>query len=469
MACSRASGASRWSRWIVAFAMLVLWAHPATAQVPDTAKWNPVVRGLLREGMWSSPSYGLLAELVTKAPHRLSGSSGAATAVTVIEGMMQRLHFQNVRRENVIVPHWVRGSVEKAEIRGRHPYGLNICALGGSVGTPGRGITAGVVEVHSLEEARALGPKGKGKIIFFNRPMDASKVNTFEAYEGAVDQRGEGAIEAGRVGGVAAIVRSMTLRHDAVPHTGVMGYDEHVPKVPAAAVSTIDADTLSARLKRDPSLTVKLVLDCTTLPDASSANVLGEIVGSDKPEDIIVVGGHLDCWDKGVGAVDDGSGCVQAIEALRLINALGVHPKKTIRAVAFMNEENGNRGGRGYVENPARTKEHHLALIESDRGGFAPMGFELEGDSAFVAKTVRWSPLFSLLEASQWGPGFSGVDITPMVRTGVPGFGLVVESERYFDYHHSANDQLSAINPRELELGAVAEAFLCLLISEEGL
>ena len=298
--------------------------------------------------------------------------------------------------------------------------------------------------------------------------MDATKVNTFEAYEGAVDQRGDGANAAGVVGGVAALVRSMTLREDRVPHTGVMGYDEGVAKVPAAAVSTVDADTLSARLKRDPALKVKMTLDCRTLPDAPSANVLGEIVGSENPNEVIVVGGHLDCWDKGVGAVDDGSGCVQAIEALRLINASGIHPRRTIRAVAFMNEENGNRGGRGYVENPARKTEHHVALVESDRGGFTPTGFELEGDSVFVQKAAHWSPLFVPLQASEWGPGFSGVDITPMVRTGVPGFGLVVESQRYFDYHHSANDQLSAIHPRELELGAIVEAFLCLLISEQG-
>ncbi len=268
MDCNHNALRPRWKQWCILAALAAFGTSVAGSQQVDTAQWNPVVRGLLREGMWSTASYDLLRELVTKAPHRLSGSKGAADAVVVIESMMQRLHFQNVRRETVTVPHWVRGTMEKAEILGRRPFALNICALGGSIATPKQGITAGVIEVHSREEARALGPEAKGKIIFFNRPMDATKVNTFEAYEGAVDQRGEGAIEAGRVGGVASLVRSMTLRQDKVPHTGVMGYDDGVVKVPAAAISTVDADTLSARIKRDPSLKVRMALDCRTLPEA---------------------------------------------------------------------------------------------------------------------------------------------------------------------------------------------------------
>lgn len=441
----------------------------AAGQTADTTTYNPVIRGLLDKGMWSTPAYDLLRDLVKAAPHRLSGSKGAATAVAWMTSEMNVLQFDSVRQEAVMVPRWERGKIERADIVGRPSYRLEVCALGGSVPTPRGGLTAEVVEVHSLQEARALGSRGKGKIVFFNRPMDAREVDTFNAYEGAVDQRGEGADAAASVGGVAALVRSVSLRPDRVPHTGAMSYAKDVPEVPAAAISIMDADTLSARLKRTPSLRVRLRLDCRTLPDVPSANVLGEIVGTEKPRDIIVVGGHLDCWDKGEGAVDDGSGCVQALEALRLIKALGLHPKRTIRAVAFMNEENGSRGGKAYAADPARKGEHQVAAIESDRGCFAPTGFSVDCDSALFQRTERWKPFFKELQAGEWSQGFSGVDILPTVRQGVPGFGLVVESQRYFDYHHSDNDLISAVNPRELELGAITEALLCYLIAQEGL
>ena len=439
------------------------------AQPGDTATINPIIRGFLSDGMRTTHAYDLLARLVKAAPHRLSGSKGASDAVAWATATLKKEIFDNVQQESVMVPHWVRGTVERAEVIGRHSYRLAVCALGGSVPTPQGGLTAEVVEVHSLEEAHALGVKGKGKIVFFNRPMDVSRVGTFEAYGGAVDQRARGAIEAAKVGGVAALVRSMTMKADRVPHTGVMVYQDSVEKVPSAAVSLVDADSLSALLKRNPSAKVRLTLDCHTLHDAPSANVMGEILGREKPEEVVVVGGHLDSWDKGEGAVDDGSGCVQAIEALRLIQKLDLHPKRTIRAVLFMNEENGNRGGTGYANDPVRKTERPLAVIESDRGGFAPRGFDVAGDSTLLLRTHRWMPLFAQLNAEEWGAGFGGTDISPMIKEGVPGFGLVVESQRYFDYHHSENNVLSAINPRELELGAIVEALLCYLIAEEGI
>jgi carboxypeptidase Q len=437
------------------------------AQGPDTARYNPVIRALLSRGMRDLQAENLLRSLVAAAPHRLSGSPGAAKAVLWGAAALVDQGCEHVRQETVMVPHWVRGSTESAVVVGRRPYPLAVCALGGSVGTPPAGITAGVVEVHSFDELRALGPAAKGKIVFFNRPMDPAKVNTFEAYGGAVDQRGRGAVEASRHGGVAALVRSVTTKLDRVPHTGAMGYQDTIPKIPAAAVSTLDADTLSAMLKRTPHLRVTLRMGCRILPDVPSANVMGEIVGSEKPNDVIVVSGHLDCWDEGQGAVDDGAGCAQAIEALRLLQAIGVHPKKTIRAVLFMNEENGDRGGKGYAVDARRLQEHHLGAIESDMGGFAPRGFSVDADSLATLRSYRWRPLFAQLQADEWSTGYSGTDITPLVRTGVPGFGLIVEGQSYFDYHHSANDVLSAVHPRELELGAIAEALLAYLLSED--
>jgi len=261
----------------------------------------------------------------------------------------------------------------------------------------------------------------------------------------------------------------MTLALDNVPHTGSMGYVDSLPKIPAAAVSTVGADMLSRALQRSGHVRVHLTLSCKTLPDAPSANVIGEIRGTEFPDDVIVVSGHLDAWDTGAGAHDDGAGCAQAIEALSLLKMAGVHPKRTIRAVMFMNEENGLRGGRGYVANPARNGERHVAMIESDRGGFAPRGFSIDADSSVLLRAHQWRALLDSLEAGMVVKGFSGVDVSPMVAKGVPGFGLLTEDQRYFDYHHSAKDQIEAVNPRELELGAIAEALLSYLLSEDGL
>ncbi len=289
---------------------LFLLSLSVSAQPADTARYGPLLRVLITAGMETDSAFALLRTLVSTAPHRLSGSEGAAVAVKLTTSMMMRLGFEQVHQESVMVPHWVRGASAEAWVAGRKPYPLAICALGGSVATPKQGVTAGVVEVHNFEELRALGDDARGKIVFFNRPMDPTRIRTFEAYGGAVDQRGRGAAEAARAGGVAALVRSMTLRQDRVPHTGAMSYIDSVPKVPAAALSTVDADSLSAMLRRNPGLRVHLRLDCRTLPDAPSANVVGQITGSGKPDEVVVVSGHLDCWDKGQGAHDDGSGCM---------------------------------------------------------------------------------------------------------------------------------------------------------------
>jgi carboxypeptidase Q len=435
-------------------------------------KYSTVCDTLMKTGLRSCGSYDLLRELTGNAPHRLAGSEGAAKAVELTKRMMERLGFANVHVETCLVPHWVRGSVESAEILhpgGMRPIPLSVCALGGSIATPRNGITAEIVEVRSFDELKAFGGRAKGKIVFFNRPFDPAKLNTFEGYSGAVDQRGGGAVMAAKVGGVAALVRSMTTALDDVPHTGAMGYQDTIVHIPAAAVSTMGADRLSELLKKNPHLKVRLKLTCRTLPDAPSANVIGEITGAEKPAEVIVVGGHLDCWDKGSGAHDDGSGCMQGIEVVNLIKSVGLRPKRTIRAVMFMNEENGLRGGRAYPVAPQRVSEKQIAAIESDRGGFAPRGFDVQADSAVSEKVIQWGPLFERIEAGRIRKGGSGVDISPMVQSGVPGFGLDVENQRYFDYHHSDNDTFDKVNRRELEEGAIVEALLCYLISEEGL
>jgi carboxypeptidase Q len=448
--------------------MLVLTAAVCEAGIPA----DSLARQLLRKGLGSYHSHDLLTELVRVAGSRLSGSPGAVKAVNLTAAMMRRYGFENVHAESVMVPHWVRGKKEEALLLprgGGAARPLAVCALGGSDGTPRSGITAEVLEVRSFEELRAAGPRAAGKIVFFNRPMDPTLLNTFSAYGGAVDQRAGGAIEAARCGAVAAIVRSVTLARDNVPHTGSMGYRDSIPRIPGVAIGIRDADLLSATLIHDPHARVKIRLSCRTLPDAPSANVIGELRGSERPDEVIVIGGHLDAWDTGTGAHDDGAGCVQAIEALRLLKELGIKPKRTIRAVMFMNEENGSRGGRAYVAATQRSGERHIAAIEADRGGFMPRGFTVQGDSDVVERVKRWETVLGLVGAGVVTAGHAGVDVSPTVEAGAVGFGLIVDHQRYFDVHHSANDSIEAVHPRELELGAIAGALLVCLISEEGL
>lgn len=445
----------------------------ASGHQGEPVKLRDMLQRFIEQGLRTGLSYDLLAELTSKAPHRLSGSSGAAKAVEVTTDMLRRIGCDSVWNEPCTVPHWERGPVEKVELFGsgnrRDPRPLSACALGGSVGTPAGGIEGEVIEVKSLDEATALGKRAKGKIVFYNRPMDAGKLSTFEAYGDAVDQRSTGASIAARVGAVAALVRSMTRAQDDVPHTGTLNYLKGVPKIPAAALSTQAADALSRVLNRDPRARVRIKLSCRMLPDVPSANVIGEIRGCEKPAEIIIVGGHLDCWDKGMGAHDDGSGCVHAIEVLNLFRTLHITPKRTIRAVMFMNEENGSRGGEAYRVAPGRKSERTFAAIESDRGGFAPRGFTVQTDSVTFERILLWKPLFEELAAGRIIKGGSGSDVGPMVENGAVGFGLDVGDERYFDVHHSANDSIDRVHPRELELGAIATAFLCYLLSEYGI
>ncbi|MFQ5709933.1 MAG: M20/M25/M40 family metallo-hydrolase [bacterium] len=416
-------------------------------------------------------AYAMLRELTQTIGSRLSGSPQAAAAVEWGRQTMQKYGLENVHLQEVLVPHWVRGSVEEAAVLNSPTVGtrpLTVCALGGSVGTPELGLVGEVLEVQDFEQVQALGSKAKGKIIFYNRPMDPT-VSTFRAYVGAVDQRTRGAVEAARIGALAALVRSMTTRLDDVPHTGAMRYEEGVPKIPAAAVSTVDANLLSALIKRDGVVRVRLRLSCQTLPDVPSANVVGEITGSEKPDEVILLGGHLDSWDKGQGAHDDGAGCVQAIEALRLLKALGLRPKRTVRAVLFMNEENGSRGGRKYAEVVKKDGPKHIAAIESDAGGFAPRGFSVrsKNDKA-INQVARWAYLLQDINAGTIKPGFGGSDVAPLEKLGVTTIGLNVDSNRYFDYHHSDNDTFDKVNERELELGAAAMAILAYVLAMEG-
>lgn len=459
--------------WVFLFSLYSM-AMPQNAALRSGAEngYQDIAEKIIDTALEQRAAYEMLRELTQEIGARLSGSPAAAAAVEWARQTMERYGLQNVRLQPVMVPHWVRGDVEEAIVVNSPLVGtrpLTICALGGSVGTPPEGITAEVVEVKSFDEVRALGDRARGKILFYNRPMDPKQRNTFAAYGGAVYQRGRGAVEAARVGAVGVLVRSMTTRLDNVPHTGGMRYEEGVPEIPAAAISTVDAEFLSGLLQAQGSVRVHLRLSCKTLPDVLSYNVIGELPGSVHPEEIVLLGGHLDSWDKGEGAHDDGAGCVQSIEALRLLKELQLQPARTLRVVLFMNEENGLRGGREYARQVKASGEKHIAAIESDRGGFTPRGFTVDAAPEVLEKIQRWAPLLRSIEADQIRSGGGGADISPLKAFGVPTLGLLVDSHRYFDYHHSDSDTFDKVNERELELGAAAMAILGYVLAMEGL
>jgi hypothetical protein len=437
-----------------------LFAHVASAQTTPPAPPGPpatTADRILREALSHGRAYALLETLCTVAPRRLSGSAGAAEAVRWAKDEMVRAGLENVHLEECRVPHWERGEVaslavvEPADARDTK---LPITALGGSVATPPDGVRGEIVEVRSFEELAKLGAAVKDKIVFFDRAMDPTALDTFEAYGRAVDQRARGALEAGKLGAVAAIVRSMTNRIDELPHTGSMRYAPDSPRIPAAAVCTAGAERLAALIQHGVRPVVTLKLDCRELPDAPSSNVVGELRGTGAPDEIVLAGAHLDAWDIGQGANDDGAGCVQCIEALRLLRVLDLLPRRTLRVVLFMNEENGLRGAQAYHDAHAAELPRHVLALESDRGSFAPRGFMTNASPRAMAMLRPIVATFAAAGGSMLEPGSGGADTTPLEREGVTVMEYVPDPQRYFDVHHCQRDTLESVNPRELELGA---------------
>lgn len=372
-----------------------------------------------------------------------------------------------------MVPHWVRGKKEIGRIVNSKKLGavnVNVVALGNSVGSGPAGVLGNIIEVQDFQELAKLGKaKIEGKIIFFNRPMDPKLMDTFAAYSGASNQRGSGPSEAAKYGAIGVVVRSLSSFTDDVPHTGGTRYGLNIPKIPAVAISTEGADLLSSLLKDDADLRFYFETHCEMLPDVLSYNVVGEIKGSEFPDEIIAVGGHLDSWDLSEGAHDDGAGCVQSIEVLRIMKAMDYQPKRTIRAVMFMNEENGLMGGRKYAELAVENNENHIAAMESDRGGFLPVGFGISGTTTQQDKLLSWKPLFEPYNIYQFKRGGGGADISPLRTQDVPTIGYLPDSQRYFKYHHTGIDNFEVVNQRELELGAAAMASVIYLIDQYGL
>lgn len=432
-----------------------------------------MLKNIYNFSLTHSKCYSWLDDLSNKIGSRLSGSVGAEKGVAYTKQQLETLGLDKVYLQEVMVPKWVRGEKETAYILdNKAKVTVPICALGGSVATTKNGLMAEVIEVQSLKELESLGAeKVKGKIVFFNRPMEAFNVDAFKSYGHCVDQRYDGAKEAAKFGAVATIVRSMNLRLDDFPHTGVQSYGD-LPKekyIPTAAISTNGAELLSKKLKENSSLKFFMKLSCQTFDDVLSYNVIGEITGSEHPEKIMIVGGHLDSWDLADGSHDDGAGVVQSMEVLEVFKKLNYKPKNTIRAVLFMNEENGGKGGRKYEELSKANNENHIFALESDAGGFSPRGFSFECDGANFQKVTNWKYLFEPYLIHHFFIGGTGSDIEHLTSAKIVKAGLIPDSQRYFDYHHAANDTFDAVNKRELELGAATMASLIYLFDQYGI
>ncbi len=430
------------------------------------------IRRIYDEALLRGHAHENLRQLCKDIGPRLSGSAQAQMAVDWSYEKMNSYHFDTVKKQEITVPHWERGTTESAWFKsvGQNAatHKLNLLALGGSIGTNGL-IEAEVIEFKTMADLKNAKRKDvEGKIVFLNQPMDAAQIQTFKAYGACYAIRGNGAVEAAKLGAKAVVIRSLGLPIDAHPHTGSMHYEKDVPKIPAATLATKDADALSSALQVG-KVRFYLEMDCREFPDATSYNVMAELKGSKFPDQIITIGGHLDSWDTGEGAHDDGAGVIHCLEALRILNKLGWQPTHTIRVVFFMNEENGNQGGQQYAKWCFANGEKHIAALESDRGGFAPRGFGLDGPDQYLDLLKSFEPALRSYDLHIFEKGYGGVDIGPLKEQypGIPLFGFVPDSQRYFDYHHAPSDVFESVNKRELELGAAAIASFVYLLDQK--
>lgn len=418
-----------------------------------------------------SNCYENLRSLCKDIGHRLSGSKSAQKAVEWAELLMKNSNLDTVYLQQITVPHWKRGDVEKVywkNINGE-TIDVNCTALGGSVGTNGI-VNGEVIEIKNWGQLEEFGKnKIKGKIVFLNRVMNPTYINTGMAYGSCVDQRHSGSSRAVEYGAIGVLVRSMTLKFDNIPHTGSMSYADSTKKIPAVAISTVDAHNLSEALKNNELKYLFMELSCKQLDDTISYNVIGEIKGQEFPDEIVLVGGHLDSWDIGEGAHDDGAGVVQSLQVLETFKKLKLKPKRTLRCVMYMNEENGNRGGKHYASMVRKTGEKHLFALESDRGGFSPRGFSIDGTKIQLEYLQSFEKLFKPYQLHVFSKGYSGVDIGPLKDGKLCLVGLIPDSQRYFDFHHSKADVFENVHKRELELGASAISSLVYLVDKYGL
>jgi carboxypeptidase Q len=440
---------------------------PSTAQNPPgwradrsvATEYRAIADSLIAAATRDSSAHKRLAKLVDSFGHRLSGSASLEAAIDWILHEMRADGLENVRGEPVMVPRWIRGE-ESAYLVKPRALRLHMLGLGGSIATAKRGITAPVLVVSSFDDLRERAGEARGKIVLFNVP--------FSTYRETVLYRVDGASAAARVGAVAALIRSVTPFSIRTPHTGVMRYDSAVGRIPAAALSVEDAELLHRLQERGQTAVVTLRMNARTLPDSRSRNVVAEVVGRERPDEVVVLGGHIDSWDVGQGAMDDGGGAVAAWEAVRLMHQLGLRPRRTVRVVLWTNEENGGRGAMAYRDSHSAELEKHVLAIESDNGTFSPLGFRFSGSEVALAQGQEVGVLLEPIGAGKVIKEDQSpeADIAPLVERGVPGMGLDVERGRYFWYHHSEGDTLDKVDPAELARCVAALAVMAYVVAD---
>jgi carboxypeptidase Q len=427
------------------------------AAQPLVDRYRPAADRIIDAALADSAAWLRIAELTERFGHRLSGSRSLERAIDWIMAEMKRDGLDQVRGEPVMVPHWVRGR-ESIELISPRREVLPMLGLGGSIGTPPAGITAEVMVVSSFDELKARASEARGRIVLFNAP--------FTNYGATVAYRRNGAIEAAKVGAVASVIRSVTPYSMRTPHTGSMAYDSTVRKIPHAAIAPEDADMIARMIARGDRVRLKVTMGARTLPDALSRNVIGEIRGTERPEEVVVMGGHIDSWDVGRGAMDDAGGVVAAWEGIRLLKALGLRPRRTIRVVGWTNEENGMRGGNAYRDAHRGEAGKHVLLMESDGGVFSPMGFGFTGTDSAFAVIQQIGRLLERIGAGTMTRGGGGADIGPMMELGIPGMGLNVDGTKYFWYHHSDADTIDKMSPREVALSVATMAVMAYVVAD---
>jgi carboxypeptidase Q len=443
----------------LSFAALVSSSACAQARprAPIAERYAGDAGRLIQAALKDSAAYNRVAQLTDRFGPRFSGTAQLEQAIDWILAEMRRDGLQNVRGEPVMVPHWVRGE-ESAELLSPRPARLHLLGLGGSVGTPAEGITADVLVVGSFEELAARAADARGRIVLFDAP--------FVNYGETVRYRRDGAIAAAKAGAVGALIRSVASFSMQTPHTGGTRYDSAVARIPIAALSVEDAMMLHRMQERGERVQVRLRMGARTLPDAPSRNVVAEIVGREKPEEVVVLGGHIDSWDVGVGAMDDAGGSVAAWEAVRLMKALGLRPRRTIRVVLWTNEENGLRGGRAYAETHRAEVDKHVLAMESDNGVFDPNGFRLVGSDSALVIARQIASLLEPIGAGMMEKGDGEADIGPLLQLGVTGMALDVEQTKYFWYHHTDADTMEVLDPREVALCTAAMAVMAYVVAD---
>jgi carboxypeptidase Q len=418
---------------------------------------EPAAR-LIGAALGDTEAWTRLAELTDTFGHRLAGSKALDDAIAWALAGMKRDGLENVRAESVMVPHWVRGR-ERAELVApvRHP--LAMLGLGNSVGTPPDGIEAEAVVVRGFDELDARGAALKGTIVVYNVP--------WTGYGETVRYRSSGASRAAAHGAVGMLLRSVGQPGLRTPHTGALNYAPDQPRIPAAAIASEDADRLQRLQDRGHKLVVRLAMDARMLPDAESANVIGEIVGRERPQEVVVLGCHLDSWDVGTGATDDGGGCIASWEAVRLMKKLGLRPRRTVRAVLFTNEENGLRGGLAYRDRHLAELPNHVLMIETDGGVFRPLGFGFSGNDQARAAVTAVASLLGGIGAARVGASGGGADIGPSVQAGkVPSMSLDVDTSLYFTIHHTEADTVDKIEPTDIARCVAALAVMGYVVAD---